>query len=132
MRHRSLLVAGLMAFAVTAMGCGTAQERASYTSLPIAAKSNPTLEQVTGAIMRAGPAKSWQMTLVRPGLVEATRSWDKGKHSIVVNVTYNTRRYSIEYKSSENLKARGKSIHWSYNREVNRLNDEIQRQTAKL
>ena len=132
MRYRTLLVAGLMAFAVTAMGCGTSQERASYTSLPIAAKSNPTLEEVTGAIMRAGPAKSWQMTLVRPGLIEAKRSWSSGKHSIVVNVTYDTSRYSIEYKSSQNLKARGKSIHWAYNREVNRLNDEIQRETSKL
>jgi len=132
MKYKSILVAGLMAFAVTAMGCGTAQERASYTSLPIAAKSTPTLEQVTGAIMRAGPAKSWQMNLVRPGMVEARRSWSSGKHSIVVNVIYDTKRYSIEYKSSENLKARGQSIHWSYNREVNRLNDEIQRQTAAL
>ncbi|HUT50517.1 MAG TPA: hypothetical protein VM325_14345 [Alphaproteobacteria bacterium] len=132
MRYKSVLVAGLMAFAVTAMGCGTAQQRASYTSLPIAAKSNPTLEQVTGAIMRAGPAKNWQMKLVRPGLVEASRSWEGGKHSIAVNVTYDAGRYSIEYKSSVNLKARGNSIHWSYNREVNRLNDEIQRQTAKL
>jgi len=132
MRHRTILLAGLMAIALSAAGCGTSQQRASYTDLPIAAKSTPTLDQVSAAIMRAGPAKQWQMKQVRPGLVEASRSWDKGKHQIVVNVTYTATRYSIAYKSSANLKARGGSIHWAYNREVNRLNDEIQRQTAAL
>lgn len=132
MKYRTVFFAGLLAIVVTAVGCGTSEPRASYTSLPVAAKSNPTLEQVTAAIMRAGPAKQWQMNLIRPGLVEATRSWENGKHQIVVNVTYDAKRYSIEYKSSVNLKARGQSIHWAYNREVNRLNDEIQRQTAGL
>jgi len=132
MNHRTILLAGLIAVALSAAGCGTSQPRASYTSLTIAAKSNPTLDQVTEAIMRAGPAKQWQMKLVRPGLIEANRSWGGGKHQIVVNVTYTAKRYSIEYKSSQNLKVRSGSIHWSYNREVNRLNDEIQRQTAAL
>lgn len=132
MRYRTILLAGLMVVALSAAGCGTSQPRASYTDLPIATKTNPTLGQVTAAIMRAGPVKQWQMKEVRPGLIEATRSWGGGKHQIVVNLTYTTKRYSIEYKSSQNLKARSGSIHWSYNREVNRLNDEIQRQTAAL
>ena len=132
MRYRTILLAGLMVVALSAAGCGTSQPRASYTDLPIATKTNPTLGQVTTAIMRAGPVKQWQMKVVRPGLIEATRSWGGGKHQIVVNVTFTTKRYAIEYKSSQNLKARSGSIHWSYNREVNRLNDEIQRQTAAL
>lgn len=132
MTYRTIVLAGMLAAALTAAGCGTSQPRASYTQLPIAAKSEPTLDQVTAAIMRAGPMKQWQMKLVRPGLIEGTRTWGSGKHKIVVNVTYTTKRYSIEYKSSENLKAQSGSIHWSYNREVNRLNDEIQRETAAL
>jgi hypothetical protein len=132
MTHRTILLAGLMVAALSAAGCGTSQPRASYSSLPIAAKSNPSLDQVTSAIMRAGPVQQWQMKLVRPGLIEGTRSWGGGKHQIVVNVTYTAKRYSIDYKSSQNLKARGGEIHWSYNREVNRLNDEIQRQTKAL
>lgn len=132
MTYRTIALAGLMAVALAAAGCGTSQPRASYSSLPIAAKSNPTLDQVTAAIMRAGPAKQWQMKELSPGVIEATRTWGGGKHQIVVNVTYDTKRYSIVYKSSQNLKARSGSIHWSYNREVNRLNDEIQRQTAAL
>jgi len=132
MTHRSIFAASLVAIAIAAAGCGTSQPRASYTDLPIAAKAEPTLDQVTAAIMRAGPVKSWQMNLVQPGLVEATRTWGSGKHQIVVNVTYTTKRYSIVYKTSTNLKEQGQSIHWSYNREVNRLNDEIQRQTSGL
>ena len=132
MKYRTILLAGLIAVALSAAGCGTSQPRASYTDLPIAAKSSPTLDQVTAAIMRAGPVKQWQMKEVSPGVIEGTRTWGGGKHQIVVNVTYTTKRYSIVYKSTRNLKARSGSIHWSYNREVNRLNDEIQRQTAAL
>ncbi len=126
-----LIVTLFAAFALTAAaGCTRTQE--DFKPRALGAKSSPSLDAVTGAVLRAGQKQGWQMTMVRPGLVQARNEWGGGKHNIVVDVTYSTSEYSIKYVSSKNLKKGDGTIHRSYNRLTNRLYDAIREETQKL
>jgi hypothetical protein len=132
MPMRKLGVALAILCGVTLASCGGVAKTYDFKPRPFAAKSQPTLDQITHAIMRAGPRQNWRMTLVRPGLIEARREWGGGKHNIVVEVVYDTTQYRIDYKSSKNLRYSGGTVHRAYNRETIRLYDEIYRQTSQL
>ncbi len=120
----------LVGLALTA--CGGVYTTPSLAYRPLGSKSEPTMNQVTQAVMRAGSLRQWKMKLIRPGLAEARREWSGGKHIIVVNVVYDTKKYRIDHKSSKNLKYGGSVAHNSYNRFTVRLYDEVYRQTSKL
>ena len=126
------LFAMALGASVTIASCGGVQETYALKDRPFATKSEPTLDQITQAILRSGPPQQWVLTVVRPGVIEGKRSWANDKHNIVVEVVYDTKKFRIDYKSSKNLRHDGTTAHRAYNRQTIRLYDEIYRQTSKL
>lgn len=126
-----IVISVLAIFALTAVaGCTrTTQE---YKPRSLGAKSTPSLEAVTQAVLRAGRAQDWEMVVQEPGLIRAKTIWGGGKHNIVVNVVYSTKDYTLKYVSSKNLKSGDGTIHRTYNRLTNRLYDQIHTETSKL
>ena len=112
--------------------CGGVATTYDFKSREVSTKKDLKREQVTAAILKAGAVRNWQMTVIRPGLIEAKREWGGGKHNIVVNVVYDSKAYKIDYKSSKALRYSGGTAHRAYNRETIRLYDEIHAQTSKL
>lgn len=130
LKNVGLTFALLAVFALSA--CGGVAPRYEFKSREVSTKKDLTQEQVKSAILQAGVVQSWQMTVIRPGLIEAKRVWSSGKHSITVDVVYNAKTYEINYKSTRNLKYRGGTVHRAYNRQTIRLYDEIHAQTSRL
>ena len=126
------LLVMMLTAGVTIASCGGVQERYALKDRPFATKSQPTLDQITQAILQSGPPHLWKLKVVRPGLIEGRRDWGNGRHGIVVDVVYDTKQYRIDLKSTKNLNQSGNTVHRAYNRETIRLYDEIYRQTSKL
>ena len=61
-------------------------------------------------------------------VIEATNNRDG--HNVVVNIIYDTRTYQIRYISSVGLNYDGRQIHTYYNRQVELLEQRIQRESA--
>lgn len=89
-----------------------------------------TMKQIEGAIVRAGTDRGWDMNTVKPGLIVATLNIRA--HQAVVNITYDQHEYSIDYKSSRNLKYNGEDIHSNYNRWVKYLRQSINSQVTSV
>lgn len=130
LRNVGLTLALMAGLALSA--CGGVAPTYEFKSREVSTKKGLTQAQVSAAILKAGAVQNWQMTVVRPGLIEAKREWGGGKHNIVVNVVYNSNTYEINYKSSRNLKFSGGTVHRAYNRQTTRLYDEIHAQTSRL
>ena len=95
-------------------------------------KSNPTLEDVSKAIVRAGVGLGWQMTPQKPGLMQGRLALRE--HVAVVDIKYDRKSYSIDYKDSNNLNydASQQKIHRNYNGWIQRLDNAIQAQLSAL
>ena len=111
------------ALAITIGACASASVPVrNYSSVPIAAKSNPSLEAVGKAIARGGQAAGWQMSEVRPGYSVGT--YRIRKHLAVVDVNYTASAYDTTFKDGdEGLRYDGaaKTIHQNYNDWVSEL-----------
>lgn len=85
----------------------------------------PSLDQVTKAIVDAGQGQKWTMAVARPGLIVGTLPIRS--HLAVVDIPYTTKSYSINYKSSSNLKydADKKTIHPAYAGWIKNLDNAI-------
>lgn len=90
----------------------------------------PSMFAMKKAIMMAGTKLGWEMQPVKPGLIVATLHLRK--HAAVVNVTYNTRAYSITYKDSTNLDYKNGQIHRNYNGWIENLDKGIRAQLAAM
>jgi hypothetical protein len=95
---------------------------ASYT-----ADEPLTLEDYEQAIVRAGSKRNWVFERVGPGHLVATNVV-RGKHTAVVDITFDTESFSIDYKDSRNLKydPSTQTIHPNYNAWVDLLKVDIQ------
>ena len=95
-------------------------------------KSNATLEDVSKAIIRAGVGLGWQMTPQKPGVMQGRLALRE--HVAVVDIKYNNKSYSIDYKDSTNLNYDGaqQKIHRNYNGWVQNLDKAIQAQLSAL
>ena len=89
-----------------------------------------SLDEVGNAITRAGVALGWQMQTVKPGNIVGTLNL-RG-HTAVVDITYDTKTYSITYKDSTNLKYNGEKIHKNYNSWIQNLDRDIRAQLSTL
>lgn len=89
-----------------------------------------TMTDVERAILQAGTGLGWTMTPVKPGLV--TGRIALRTHVAVVDVTYDTRTFSINYKESVNLDASNGNIHKNYNGWVENLERDIRANLLKL
>lgn len=126
----------LKIFAIAFMMLAVASCRAATVynvdNASLNAPKSATTAQVQTAIKRAGGSLGWQMRDIKPGLIEA-RLPVRG-HLAVVDITYNTKDFSIKYKSSSNLRydAADNTIHSNYNGWVQNLQNAIITQTSTL
>lgn len=122
-RHKLLTVLLLIALAAFAVGCKTAPVY-TVTDAPVnTVKKSVTQAEVKNAIMRAGSRLGWRMSDTKPGLITAQLL--KRKHSVVVEIPYTTKSYSINYKDSTEMQYDGANIHKYYNNWVRNLDQRI-------
>ena len=114
-----LLFCSLAAIVIGACASASVPVR-NFAAVPIAAKSNPTLDQVGKTIAKAGAAAGWQMSEIKPGHIIGT--YKIRSHTAVVDVVYSTASYDITFKTGDPaLKYDGQNIHQNYNGWVENL-----------
>lgn len=133
-RIKNFRTVAIIVFSVCLMfaaGCRTAPIK-NVTNAPVmtAETTAPDLQQVRGAIIKAGAGNGWQMTPVQDGLIIGTLNIRT--HQAVVNINYDTKTYNITYKDSLNLKYNGATIHSNYNGWITNLDNAIKRALAEL
>jgi hypothetical protein len=111
-------------------GCRTAPIQDIVDAPLSAACGERATEAWDEAIWRAGRKVGWKIESMRPGLLRGT--WRFKHHAAVVSIAHADGRFSIRYESSENLLHEGDRIHRSYNRLVERLATQIQREAVSL
>lgn len=123
-----------LVFAVlaTTVGCATLQPIYNVVNAPLTATSGKSLsmQEVQAAIVRAGTPLGWQITPEKPG--QLTGRLSLRTHQAVVEITHNTKTYSINYKDSVDLGANGGQIHKNYNGWIQNLDKAIRSQLSLL
>ena len=89
-----------------------------------------SMADVETAIRRAGHGLGWQIVPQGPGKAEGILVLRE--HRAVVDITYDTKSYSILYKDSSNLNYDGKTIHSNYNGWIQNLDKAIRTQLDLL
>ena len=111
--------------------CATNQPVFNVTQAPVSAnKSNPSLDEIRQAIVRAGAGLGWQMSADRPGHI--TGRLPLRTHVAVVDVDYTQTLYSIKYRESTNLDYDGSNIHRNYNGWIQNLDRAIKVQLLNI
>ncbi|WP_149538286.1 hypothetical protein [Siccirubricoccus phaeus] len=87
-----------------------------------------TLAQRADQIRRAGTGLGWIIEPQGPGLMRGTLNLRT--HQAVVDIPYDTQRFSIRYVSSSNLDYDGTVIHRNYNSWVQNLQNAIMVQSS--
>jgi hypothetical protein len=122
----SLFVAGFMVMIVAA-GCRSGAPIYNVVDAPIVTSvgQERSLADVRKAIIEAGKQLNWAMVETQPGVITATQN--VRSHQAVVDIKYDTKKYSITYKNSSNLKynADGQTIHANYNSWIQNLDNAI-------
>lgn len=112
------------------VACGT-QPVHNVTAAPVvSSKADPSLDDVTKAIVRAGSALGWQMAPTQPGHITGTLYLRT--HVAIVDVNYDQKNYSIKYRDSKNLDYDGTNIHKNYNGWIQNLDKGIRTQLSNL
>ena len=119
-RRKALLIVGAVFLALA--GCRTAPIY-NVVAAPVITSKPATMQGVQNAIVQAGTGLGWKMNANTPGNV--TGVLDLRDHHAVVDVTYDTKAYSIKYKDSTNLNYDGTNIHKNYNGWVENLDKAI-------
>lgn len=96
----------------------------------VASNSKPTAAQVRQSIITAGTSLGWKMADKSPGVLEGTLVLRT--HTAVVEIPYSATKYSIVYRSSENLNESGGMIHSNYNGWVQNLDRTIRTELSRL
>ena len=97
---------------------------------PVAGSKVVAMQDVETAIRRAGASLGWQIVPRAPGRAEGILILRD--HRAVVDITYDTKTYSIQYKDSRNLGYDGTTIHANYNGWVQNLDKAIRMQLSAL
>lgn len=103
-----------------------------YDNIAIMTKSEKalSLNDVKKALIIAAAEtkRNWQTTDVSPGHAKATLVV-RGKHTIVIDITYSESKIAVKYSDSTNMKysAESKEIHPSYNTWVGEYAKAIER-----
>ena len=119
----SKIVKLMAAFAVLAAlaGCARTAPVANITST---VGTGHTEAQVKSAILKAGIQRKWIMNEAGPGVIKARQQ--SRDHVAEVRINYSANGYSINYDSSQGLRAGGGKIHKNYNRWVHNLEKDVQ------
>ncbi len=123
-------IISVVGFALVA-GC-VAVPVQNVTDAPVSTASGKpvTAPQVRSAIMTAGAALGWKIVDAGPGKLEGTLRLRE--HAAVVDIPYSATKYSITYKSGENLKAADGNIHKNYNGWIQNLDRGIRGSISAL
>src|SRR5579884_2484331 len=113
MKQAKIILSALALSLLVACATGQPVHNITAASAVTASGHQPSAFAMKKAIMQAGLKLGWEMQPVKPGLIVATLHLRK--HVAVVDVTYNTRTYSITYKDSTNLDYKDGKIHRNYN-----------------
>ena len=89
-----------------------------------------TVEQVGKAIVDAGVGLRWIMVVTKPGHIVATQN--ARSHTAIVDITYDSKTYSLTYKDSVNLNydAEKQTIHKAYSSWIQNLDNAIKGRLA--
>lgn len=129
-RHKLLTVLLLIAVAAFAVGCRTSPVYNVAASPVQTANKTPTQADVRSAIMRAGTALRWRVADAGPGKLTATLY--QRQHVAIVEISYDTKSYSIDYKDSTELMYDGQNIHNHYNNWIRNLDRRIAMELMSL
>lgn len=114
-----------------AVGCAVTKPVMNVTDAPVnASKPNPSLDEVSKAILRGGRGAGWQMSEIKPGHMVGTLIIRT--HTAVVDIRYSAKSYSIIYKDSTNVNYDGQNIHNRYNDWIMTLDKNIRAQLSTL
>ncbi len=95
-------------------------------------------DQVRGAITAAAQSRNWQVDRAPSGNALQATLQVRGKHTVVVEINYSEKMYSIKYQGSTNMKyahapdTNVRVIHPFYNRWVSDLREAIRLELSKL
>jgi len=124
MNMTRLLTAALLVTLLLLAGCKTAHILTiNNAPIPNAPSGNLTMAEVGNAIIKAGKGIGWEMHPKSTGCIIGTRYFRT--HQAAVNILYSRQDYTIEYRSSVNLKYDGTNIHRNYNEWVTYLSQAI-------
>jgi hypothetical protein len=79
-------------------GFGAGAPIYNVLSSPIPANPAATMENIQKAVMRAGLTLGWQIAPKGPGQIEGVLVLRK--HRAVVDITYDTKSFNINYKTA--------------------------------
>ena len=129
----SKIKAAIMASAII-LGIGACTSAPIYnvSDAPVSAASGKALQasQVRQVIITAGSALGWRIVDAGPGHLEGTLNLRT--HAAVVDIPYSATKYSIQFKSGENLKSADGTIHKNYNGWVQNLDRGIRSSLSAL
>ncbi len=129
---KMLLVGIILVLSIGFSGCGPAQVQNVPKQALATNQSKITNDDVFKSILRAGAGLGWIIKAVDENTAEGTLHLRD--HTAVVTISYNTKDYSITYKTSTNLgyDAENNTIHSNYNGWITNLNRAIQVQLSTL
>jgi predicted small lipoprotein YifL len=111
-------------------GCGRNAPLYNVQDSPLNAPETATMAQIEKAIVTAGTDLGWE---IKPESVgKATGTLKLRTHVAIVDIAYNTKTFSIQYKDSVNLNYRNGWIHPNYSGWVQNLEKAIREEAAKI
>ncbi|MEX0759016.1 MAG: hypothetical protein WD100_05505 [Tistlia sp.] len=138
MRKLTILLPLMLAAAFALAGCRATVpvknvDGAVYGPITASPGTQLTLDDYERAIIRAGSERNWIFERAGPGHLVGTNNV-RGKHTAVVDVTFDTESFSIDYKDSSNLKwdSSKRTIHPNYNAWVDLLKADIQAEIQRM
>lgn len=123
------MMMGLLVTVTALVGCRS-NPVMNVEDAAISLQDRPSMTQVEKAIIRAGASLGWNIKKIKSGTMEGRLMLRS--HVAVVEITYDTKSYSIHYKDSTNLNYDGTNIHSNYNGWVQNLNRNIQQELMML
>jgi hypothetical protein len=120
----------IIASALALGACAGGQPIYNVESAPIVAQKSLNMNDVRTAIIRAGSGLGWQMAPEGPGKIKGTLNV-RGL-TAVVDVTHDTKAYSIKYRDSQGLHAKDGTIHKNYNGWIQNLDKRIRNELNLL
>jgi hypothetical protein len=124
---RSVKIAMFSMLTLLVVACTAPIAQVERQPFPDAAQ-NLTMDQIEDAIITAATAREWTVKKLTTGKLTAT--YAPRDHVAKVEIDFTQHDFSILYVDSTNLKYSGGTIHKNYNRWVNNLKIDIQREVA--
>ena len=121
----------LMLFALLIVGCSSVLPVFNVKDSPIIGVEDPTLESIKESILEVGKRGKWEMKIENDYHIVAKITVNK--YRATVDIIFDTEKYNIIYRDSENLGYDGANISNRYNRWVIILERDIRKsiQTTK-